>query len=800
MVWILLLSVAAPADPASVQLPLQRWNSMRDELKDLNEPNSPPAEVAALDRTVRGSFQKGLFEGALEARVAVLEGEGPVQVPVLDVQASIQTVAVNGLTTSLRREGRFYSIQLPGAGIYTISVRFLWGEEQDRFARRLRFNLPPAGPTRLEIQIPETGIDLDLIGGAVVDRRESPGTTRLIGQLDANGAVNLAWRRRVAQNGDGGRVVGTVLATATVREAFVEGLAVVNLDVQEGAIGQATISLPPLTEVLSLDGPAVLQWFDDADSPGRIVVLFRYLLDGKSRFTVRYQSPLDAQDPGVTLPVPTKLNGTPMAGHLGVRGPAGFEVDIEDAVDAVPLTLRDLPPELTDLTTTPLRFGFRFDKSPTIKVRIRRLQDVELTTSVIDDLQASTVALEDGAEITKLRLRMRNNTRQYLTIALPDGAVLSHCLLDGSPVRPAVAGDGSLLIPMRQSDRRERTHLVQRGQTLSELANYYYSSPEAWPLIVQANRYVLTGPENFSPGMELVIPFRDASIQETTFVVEVAYKQRRERMGFAGVRTVELPRFDIATLKATWHLYLPRRFLPLSFSSNLSQYSAIRYDVLTRVRQFLELVFRVDHAWAGGDERYQSILEKRKSIYREESRRRQRSEGVTTSFPLVGSRYRFKRVLLGEQQAQIQVTFVDAAASPYVRWSVFALVFLLAIRAASAPMNKRDLGLCLGAVLLSVLAGYFFLGVNRKIIWALDAALIVVLARQYSATLWRRLLDWLANPLAWLATIRLRNVALLAGLCFVAFVVVQLPLLASTVGLLLLATLWWRSRREVTHG
>ncbi|MEL6544600.1 MAG: hypothetical protein AAFQ82_08230, partial [Myxococcota bacterium] len=610
--------------------------------------------------------------------------------------------------------------------------------------------------------------------------------------------VNLAWRRRLEHNEGGGRVVGSVIATATVREAFVEGLALIQLDVQEGAVAQATLSLPPGAEVLELDGPAVLQWFDDAQTPGNIVVLFRYLLDTKSQLTVRYQSPLDPADAGVTLPVPHSLNEQPMTGHLGVRGPAGFEVDVEDTVDATQLTLRDLPSELTDLTSTPLRFGFRFENPPRIKVKIRRLGDVELTTSVIDNLQASTVALEDGAEITKIRLRMRNNTRQYLTITLPDEATLSHCLLDGSPVRPAVAKDGALLIPMRQSDRRERTHLVQSGQTLSELANYYYSSPEAWPLIVEANRYVLTGPENFAPGMELKIPFRDAAIQESTFVVELAYKQKGASMGFFGARSMELPRFDVSTLKATWHLYLPNRFTPLTFSSNLSQYSAIRYDVLTRIGQFLNAVFRVDNAWAGGS--YKSILEQRKSIYREESRRRGSGEGVTTAFPLVGDRYRFRRLLLGDQQAQLHVTFVDSRSRPFVRWTVFVLVFILGFRALSDPRSpRRWIQLALG-VALSVAVGYFILGVNRKVLWALDAALITILARSYGATFWKSTLEWLSDPLAWLRSIRVRSVFVLGLACVVAFIVVQLPLLTSTIGLLLLLTLWWRARGEVARG
>ncbi|MEL6547116.1 MAG: hypothetical protein AAFQ82_20990, partial [Myxococcota bacterium] len=202
MLWFILLTVGAP-NGAEVELPLQQWNAMRDELRALREPGAPPAEVAALERTVRGEFRKGLFEGTLETRVEVLDADQPVRVPVLDVGASIQTVTVNGVATSLRREGAFYSVELASPGTNTIRVRFLWGEEQDRFARRLRFSLPAAGPTRLDVLIPETEIDADLQGGALLDSRESGTNTRIIGQLDAVATVNLAWRRRLEHNEGG---------------------------------------------------------------------------------------------------------------------------------------------------------------------------------------------------------------------------------------------------------------------------------------------------------------------------------------------------------------------------------------------------------------------------------------------------------------------------------------------------------------------------------------------------------------------------------------------------------------------
>ena len=58
-----------------------------------------------------------------------------------------------------------------------------------------------------------------------------------------------------------------------------------------------------------------------------------------------------------------------------------------------------------------------------------------------------------------------------------------------------------------QADEKTgRIHVVEKGQTLSQIAEQYYGSQRQWPKIVNANRDILPDPNRLTPGIKLIIP------------------------------------------------------------------------------------------------------------------------------------------------------------------------------------------------------------------------------------------------------------------------------------------------------
>lgn len=57
-----------------------------------------------------------------------------------------------------------------------------------------------------------------------------------------------------------------------------------------------------------------------------------------------------------------------------------------------------------------------------------------------------------------------------------------------------------------QGPTKMRTYQVRKGDTLQKISRQFYGTTKKWPLLYEANRDKLTGPDKIKPGQILVIP------------------------------------------------------------------------------------------------------------------------------------------------------------------------------------------------------------------------------------------------------------------------------------------------------
>jgi nucleoid-associated protein YgaU len=794
-----------------VTLPAAEWEQLKEAVAALDRAEPPEVPVAPIDRRIEGVFKKGLLSANLVARFQVLTDQGHIRVPVLDGAASIGEVTLDGHRTSLLREGDFYTLGVDKPGRYEVKVRFFWGKEQDRFARRLAFRLPEAGPTEIQILIPEQDIDARLAHGALVaERAKDASGTELVGHIDPSGMFDLSWSRRLTHKSqEAVRLEAKLDTVLGIHEALVSGLMLLDYNVQEGETDRIDLKLPDEVEVVRVEGDAVLQWRTEAQKNGKseLTVLLRYLAAGHLRIAVHYQFPADADKPvAIKMPLPT--DGTPFVGAAGIQAPAGLKVDVAATDGARELSPRDVPPDLTELSQSPLLYAFTFVEAPRLVLNVARHQEVELNSTLIDELQASSVVIESGMEVTKLKLRMRNNTRQYLSMHLPPGAILTHSLIDGQSVRPAVikdkVGREVLLLPLRQSERiggGERTHVVREGETLSDISNAYFSTPTEWHTILEGNKDQLGNGIELQTGQRLRIPNKKGAVmEESSFVIEVAYKCQRTALGRFGRLGLELPELDVPTVGVTWHLYLPDAVSALAFDANLTQFSSLRYDPFRRLKSYLEMVVGTRHAWAGEFRSYKNILSQRKVLWLADNDRRGGDEVVLSSFPLVGERYRFHRILLGKETPAIRLTYVARGWAGIARWVALLSAFGLAWFLFAARRPPKAVAWIAGAaaLLLLLVGAHFFLGLHRRILWGVDLALIAALVRPEATKLLRGALRLFEEPWRAIELVRMKTLLLVVGLLTLVSLMLVFPLLLSSVALLALLVMRAR-QKEVGH-
>ena len=72
---------------------------------------------------------------------------------------------------------------------------------------------------------------------------------------------------------------------------------------------------------------------------------------------------------------------------------------------------------------------------------------------------------------------------------------------------------GSSSAPARNTQEREETYVVQKGDSLSKIAQRQYGDGKKWRTIFEANRDQITNPDLIHPGQVLKIPTSERQSQ-----------------------------------------------------------------------------------------------------------------------------------------------------------------------------------------------------------------------------------------------------------------------------------------------
>ncbi|MEQ8273903.1 MAG: LysM peptidoglycan-binding domain-containing protein [Deltaproteobacteria bacterium] len=789
--------LVAQASAGEVVLPLEQWLEVEKEITRLEAYAPDVLPHAVRRRTLDVEFVRGVLFGTVTLDVDTHTKDAVL--PLLDRAASLESVTIDGAPGVLVRGPSFYEGTIAKPGRHRVEVRFQAGREQARFERALALALPRAPVSRVNLVLPERDVDVDVERGVVDELRTDGKKTRARLHFTGGDGLRVRWRRRATHDVARAREMeAAALGLVRLEPELVHTQAVLTYTMVAGETDRVEAHIPDGVEVTAVEGPAILQWYTEERGAKRhLVVLLKHLVDDKVQIVVGAQAPLTSPTAAEVRFV-TPADATLRDAWVAVEGRAGFHLEVSKMEGAEAVRPREVPEQLANLTDKPLLFAYRARTAwPSLGLVRTANHEIDLTQAVIDDLWVSTVLVEQGLEVTKMRLYVRNNTRQYLSMRLPEGAQVTHAMIDGAPFLPAVtreADDERLLVPLRQSERitgGQRRHRIRPGDTLGGLSLRYFGTSDRWDAIIDANPSVY-GPEDLVVGEVVDIPNRagDVTFEESNFVVELAYKVETGALTRAGARTTRLPTLDIPVMSATWHYYFPQAFEPLRFDSNLQQLSNIRYDPLRRLKQFFEHVEVIDHAWAGGGHLYENILESRKIIFQREQKTRVTE--ALAAFPLVGRRYRFERVLLEHEPAVVDVVYVERSLLPWLRFAFFALFVFVAFRLAShvrreglVPALLSSVSLTfLAAAALAVFVGHYVLGVHRHAVLGADVGLaLVVLPPLMSRWLTAARDAVRTRSLQVEAWWRPRRIVKIAVVATVLSVLLAYPLLLSTASL-----------------
>jgi hypothetical protein len=332
----------------------------------------------------------------------------------------------------------------------------------------------PAPITRTGLVLPRRGVDLSLTGGFVSDHVESADESRWTLFGHPNEPLKVLWKHRV----DDRRATLPLRVRARIAEIVGFGedgcqmSASVRVEVVQGTTQDIVLTLPQGLVVNEVNGATVADWQVIA---GELRVRLLEPVASETAFIV--ESEMRAPREGRML-VPIVRMPT------AERESGGVAVDVVGAGEIVERQSSGLEPtdpsELGDFVAaheSPSLMAFRLrplagHEARALSVTVTRYTPQAVLVANIEEARYRVLAAEQRL-LVEARYAVRNNQRSFLKVSLPAGATVWSAVVDGQPIRPGVAEENAVLLPLGKG------RMGQEAPT-SEVSVVYLQRTSAW--------------------------------------------------------------------------------------------------------------------------------------------------------------------------------------------------------------------------------------------------------------------------------------------------------------------------------
>ncbi len=316
-------------------------------------------------------------------------------------------------------------------------------------------SLPPAmaGVTRAIVHLPRQGVDIRLSGGFLAERSESASESRWVAYGRGNESLTFTWRRR-AEDHRGSqplRLRGSLTELVGLGEDSTSIYAEVNAEIVQGIARAVRIQLPDKVTVNQVAGAMVADW---ESKPGELSVAFLEPVEQSARFVItgETRTPRDGQ---IDIPVLRLMDAECEAGGLAVEVLGAGEIKDRKSTGLDGADAADLG-EMVSSRQSPSLVSFRFRvgdarAARALTVNVARYTQESVLVANIEEARYNILISGEGKTLVQARYAIRNNQRNFLKITPPAGSLIWSASLSGKPVRPGMAPDGSLLLPLEKA-------------------------------------------------------------------------------------------------------------------------------------------------------------------------------------------------------------------------------------------------------------------------------------------------------------------------------------------------------------
>ncbi len=332
------------------------------------------------------------------------------------------------------------------------------------------------------------------------------------------------WSLVLAINRPTSRVVADVFQLLTIGEGNAGGSATIRFAIFNQGMREIRLRLPDHWTNLEFTGPNVR---DRKQENGEWVIgLHEKVWDGYT-LVISYEFSFQDSDTSIPIRVPTILGADRQTGHVAVISHPSVELQVQTVTPQLrakdPL---DLPEFGKSLLTRPAVLAFEFSTQGDhgFDLQVGRHSRMEGLEAVVDRAEYTTVLTDSAEMLTRVTYMIKNHSRRYQRLQLPEGSTLWACHVDGESTK-VEQDDDWLMVAIPQHANQDATiavDLVYKEAT-PEMGNWLPkpfelvaprtdipSTYAEWTLYAPASRRVsqFTGNMKAAPGT--IYNFREA--------------------------------------------------------------------------------------------------------------------------------------------------------------------------------------------------------------------------------------------------------------------------------------------------
>jgi hypothetical protein len=503
----------------------------RAEFQKLVDQMKPPADLNTqlpFDYLITKAVYSGkmgrddtAFTGTFT--VHVLRKGVYLKIPILHNSIALEDVQVEGEQALVVSEGGYHHVVLSKPGDYVVRAAFSLKSAVEGGPHKLDLAIQQTPITLFRLEMPVQNVDVEIPQAQQVVTTARGNATVVSAVITPGHAVSVRWRKKAAV----AEKLPPKLYSETYHLVSIEDDALkinsdINYTILHSEVDSVRLAIPDDLTVLNVSGEGVGEWREVEQGGQRLIIIpFTYGIKGGVTVRVASEKPLSEQGLPNAFSGIQVLDTVRETGFVGIELNTSAEVKVTEMEGLEEVAVQKLPPALFNKSVKPLIFGFKYLKHPySVVLDVQKHEKIAVPIAAIDSASVVTLFTEDGKVVHRLVYNIRNSSKQFLEIQLPEEADVWSVMVGTEPVESSISAEGKLLVPLIRS--------------------------------------------------------RSVDNRLDTFPVEVIYCLVAERFSLLGLRTSKLPEVDLLISQLMWSVYLPNDYSYIYFRSTLEKEEIIR--------------------------------------------------------------------------------------------------------------------------------------------------------------------------------------------------------------------------------